>query len=273
MRNAEGNGKEPVGAAEELRQVTGQLHARLDRMEKLLEGGVQGFEGRSGHAASAGALPAWRRATRGEQRWAVGIAVLVALAVQWALPAGLSFRPHWLLPLLEVVLLIGLVVANPVRIERHSRALRSASLLLAALVSLANGWSAVALVRGLVAGTEGQDAGPLLMTGAGIWITNVIAFALWYWEWDRGGPAARAAGHNEFPDFLFPQMQDSHLAPRDWEPGFLDYLYMAFTNATAFSPTDVMPLSRWAKILMLAQSAVSLLTMVLVISRAVGILK
>lgn len=273
MREAEGNGTEPVGGAEGLRQLTGGLHARLDRVEKLLEGGAVWAAARSERAAARTALPAWRRVTRGEQRWAVGISILIALAIQWALPSGLTFRPHWLLPLLEIVLLIGLVAVNPIRIERRSKSLRSTSLLLAALVSLANGWSAVALVRGLVAGSEGQDAGPLLMTGAGIWITNVIAFALWYWEWDRGGPAARAAGHSEFPDFLFPQMQDPHLAPSDWEPGFLDYLYMAFTNATAFSPTDVMPLSRWAKILMLTQSAVSLLTMVLVISRAVGILK
>lgn len=102
--------------------------------------------------------------------------------------------------------------------------------------------------------------------------TNVIAFALWYWECDRGGPIARAAGRRPRLDFRFPQMEDpdGHL---DWEPHFLDYFYLSFTNATAFSPTDVMPMSRWAKMLMLSQSAVSLVTLAVVISRAVSLFK
>lgn len=223
-------------------------------------------------SAGRSEVPAWRRVTRGEQRWAVTTVIAVALAVQWRLPDRLSFRPHWLLPLLEVVLLVGLVAANPVRVEPRSRTLRWASLVLTALISLANAWSAVALIGGLVRGTEGAQAGPLLLTGGGIWVTNVIVFALWYWEWDRGGPAVRAAGRRPYPDFLFPQMQQPEVAPPHWEPGFLDYLYLAFTNGTAFSPTDVMPMSRWAKMLMMGQSVVSLVTVVLVIARAVNIL-
>ncbi len=255
------------GDAESIRQLSGQLHARLDRMERMLAD--------TGPAPVHGGRrpPAWIRATEGEQRWAVTTVVVVALVVQWALPERLSFRPHWLLPSLEAVLLLGLVAANPVRVETRSRILRIASLTLTALISVANAWSAVALVRGLVRGSEGADAGPLLMTGGGIWLTNVIVFALWYWEWDRGGPAVRAAGKRPYPDFLFPQMQEPGMAPPHWEPGFLDYLYLAFTNGTAFSPTDVMPMSRWAKMLMLAQSVVSLVTVVLVIARAVNILK
>jgi uncharacterized membrane protein len=123
-----------------------------------------------------------------------------------------------------------------------------------------------------VQGTEGQDAGPLLITGAAIWLTNVIVFSLWYWELDRGGPVARAHATRAHPDFLFAQMQNPELAPSDWEPGFADYLYLSFTNATAFSPTDVLPLSRWAKLTMMLQSAVSLATVALVIARAVNIL-
>ncbi|MGW7008459.1 hypothetical protein ACWGCW_38170 [Streptomyces sp. NPDC054933] len=269
MSDTEGNGRSAAGGpahqAEGIRQLGGQLHARLDRMEQLL----QATEPRAERAA----VPAWQRATQGEQRWAVTMAIVVAVGLQWALPPRFTIHPHWLLPLLEIVLLVGLVAASPYRIERHSRPLRTASLILTALVSLANGWSAFSLVRALVHGTAGSDAGPLLMTGAGIWITNIIVFALWYWEWDRGGPASRAAGASPYPDFLFPQMQERELAPAHWEPGFLDYLYVSFTNATAFSPTDVMPLSRWAKMLMLGQSLVSLITVVLVIARAVNIFK
>ncbi|PWI44412.1 hypothetical protein CK485_10470 [Streptomyces sp. ICBB 8177] len=217
--------------------------------------------------------PAWRRATVREPRWAVSCALLVAVAVQWALPERLTFHPHWLLPLLELVLMAGLVAVDPARERMGAASLRTASLVLTALVSLANGWSAISLVRGLLLGTEGADAGPLLMTGGGIWITNVIAFGLWYWEWDRGGPASRAAGTRPYPDFLFPQMQERELSPPHWEPNFVDYLYLAFTNGTAFSPTDVMPMSRWAKLLMLVQSVISLVTVVLVIARAVNILK
>jgi uncharacterized membrane protein len=98
-------------------------------------------------------------------------------------------------------------------------------------------------------------------------------FALWYWELDRGGPAARATAPRPYPDFLFPQMQSPELAPDNWEPSFTDYLYVSFTNATAFSPTDVMPLSRWAKLTMMLHSMVSVVTVALVIARAVNILK
>jgi uncharacterized membrane protein len=106
-----------------------------------------------------------------------------------------------------------------------------------------------------------------------VWLTNVIAFGLWYWEFDRGGPVVRAAGTMRHPDLMFPQMASPELAPPDWEPQFVDYLYLSFTNATAFSPTDVMPLARWAKLTMLVQSAVSLAIGALVIARAVNILR
>ena len=115
-------------------------------------------------------------------------------------------RPLWVLPALQGALLIALVVANPRRIDRQSKILRMLSLLLAALLSLANGWSVGLLVVDIVHGKLGGTAGPLLITGAAIWLTNVIAFALWYWEFDRGGPVARALGTQQYPDFQFPQM-------------------------------------------------------------------
>jgi hypothetical protein len=146
-------------------------------------------------------------------------------------------------------------------------------LTLAALISFANAWSVVGLATGLVRGTEGENAGPLLVTGGAIWLTNVIVFGLWYWEFDRGGPVARALGTRPYPDFQFVQMTSPELAPPDWEPAFADYLYLAFTNAAAFSPTDVMPLSRWAKLAMTLQSVISIVTVALIVARAVNILK
>ncbi|MEV6759856.1 hypothetical protein AB0N16_04230 [Streptomyces sp. NPDC051105] len=238
----------------------GDAENRLARIERLLADGEREV------------VPAWRRATRGEPRWAVTAVILVAVVLQLALPHRLALQPFWALPTLELSLLAGLIAGNPRRVEPRTRWLRVLGLVLTCVISLANGWAAVRLVAGLVNGTEGEDAGPLLLTGGGIWLTNVIVFALWYWEWDRGGPMARVEGHHQYADFLFVQMQSPETAPRDWEPTFIDYLYLSFTNSTAFSPTDVMPLSRWAKMLMMLQSSVSLVTVVLVVARAVNIL-
>jgi uncharacterized membrane protein len=218
-------------------------------------------------------LPAWLRRTDGEQRvWTV-LAIVVAIALQVVLPRRFAVQPHLLLPALEAALLIGLIISNPVRINRESTVIRVGGLTLLTVIGLANGISAVLLVRDLVNGSAGNSGGTLLTSGLAIWGTNVIVFALWYWELDRGGPAARAIGRRPHPDFLFPQMATPEMSPPDWEPAFPDYLYLSFTNATAFSPTDVMPLSRWSKMLMLLQSAVSIVTVALVISRAVNIFK
>jgi hypothetical protein len=221
-----------------------------------------------------GVRPAWKRPTEGEARWQVAVAVAAAVALQLPLPDRLILlRPAWLLPAVEGLLLLVLVMANPHRINRESRALRLLGLTLAAVLSLANAWSVARLVTGLVQGTEGGAAGPLLVTGGAIWLTNIIVFGLWYWEFDRGGPVARAAGTRIYPDFQFVQMASPQLAPPDWEPTFGDYLYLSFTNAAAFSPTDVMPLSRWAKMGMTAQATVSIVTVALVVARAVNILR
>jgi uncharacterized membrane protein len=217
--------------------------------------------------------PAWRRATRGEPRLPVSLAILLAIGLQAALPDRVANQPRWLLPGLAALLLLGIVLANPTRINRRSPALRATTLLLVVFMSAANIASAARLVVDLVQSQGLRDPTELLLTGLAIWLTNVIVFALWYWEFDRGGPVARAIAPRPYPDFLFPQMTAPELAPEHWEPGFVDYLYMSFTNATAFSPTDVMPLSRWAKLMMLIQSAISLITVALVIARAVNVLK
>jgi len=227
-----------------------------------------------GPGASPPAVPAWRRPTRGEVRWPAALAVAAAVALQVPLPGReVLIHPVWLLPMLEGLLLLALVIANPHRINTESRLLRMLGLTVAALLSLANAWSVARLVIGLVQGTAGGAPGPLLITGGIIWLTNVIVFGLWYWELDRGGPVARANADRMYPDFQFVQMASPQLAPPDWEPAFGDYFYLAFTNAAAFSPTDVMPMSRWAKMAMTLQAAISIVTVALVVARAVNILK
>jgi uncharacterized membrane protein len=218
-------------------------------------------------------MPAWLRKTPGERRWPVTLTVVVAITLQLLLPPHLTEPlPRALLPALEGALGVGLIIANPVRIERRGKPVRVASIALILLMTIANAASAVLLVHAILRGRQVTTATVLLASGASIWATNVIAFALWYWEFDRGGPVNRALGTTQHPDLLFPQMATPELAPPDWEPRFVDYLYLSFTNATAFSPTDVMPLARWAKLTMLVQSAVSLAVGALVIARAVNIL-
>ena len=218
-------------------------------------------------------VPAWRRLTEGESIWPVRGAVVAATALQVALPNRYEMPPTWLLPTLGVLLGIGLSVAQPRRITRHTPQFRLTSILLIAVITLANAGSAARLITAVLEGRTHESATTLLLTGGAIWLTNVIAFGMWYWDLDRGGPAARAQALKSFPDFLFPQMTSPELAPADWQPLFFDYLYLSFTNAAAFSPTDVLPLARWAKMAMMLQSIVSLGTIVLVVARAVNILK
>jgi uncharacterized membrane protein len=247
------------------------LHARLDELEGRVAHPLRADAG----AGGAVPVPAWKRRTEGEARWPPTVAVLIAIALQFPLPGRLALvHPVWLLPVLEGLLLLALVMANPRRINRESQVIRMLSLILVAMLSLANAFSVARLAVGLVqGGPEGANAGRLLVTGAAIWLTNVIVFALWYWEFDRGGPVARANATRTYPDFQFVQMTSPELAPPDWEPAFGDYAYLSFTNAAAFSPTDVMPLTRWAKGAMTVQSAVSIVTVALVVARAVNILK
>ncbi|MBO0868418.1 MAG: DUF1345 domain-containing protein [Micromonosporaceae bacterium] len=215
-------------------------------------------------------LPAWLRRTSGEPRLAVSVAVLAMIGLQLVVPE-FGVKPVWLLPAMQVLLFAVLVAANPSRITRESKLLRLIGLALVLAASVGNAWAATVLVYQVAHGSGPKPATHLLVTGGAIWLTNVIIFALWYWELDRGGPAARAAARHIHPDFLFSEMTTPELVRRDWEPGFVDYFYLSFTNATAFSPTDTLPLSSWAKLAMMFQSAVSLVTVALVVSRAVNI--
>jgi hypothetical protein len=260
------------------------LHARIDELHRVVAQRLEAegvrtagewLHDRAGAVAhEARAIPAWQRRTQGELRWPVTLITAAGVALQMAVPGQLKLvQPSWIIPAVEGMLLVALLAVNPHRIDRESRAVRALALTFAALLSLANEWSVARLADGIVHGGAGLTAGRLLATGGSIWLTNVVVFALWFWEFDRGGPVARALGTKRYPDFQFVQMvSPPTMVSADWEPTFIDYLYLAFTNAAAFSPTDVLPMSRWAKVAMTAQSITSIVTVALVVSRAVNIL-
>jgi uncharacterized membrane protein len=210
----------------------------------------------------------------GEKRWPMAVTLAVAMALPFLLPAKFSLGPRWVIPVLEALLLVTLTIADPGRIDRRSAAIRTFSLILVAiLVAGATAVTArlvVDLVRG---GPETNSPGQLLRVGSITWIYVIIAFSFLYWELDGGGPEARSRARPEFPDLAFPEHLNPRIARRTWRPEFFDYLYLAFTDATAFSPTDVMPVARWAKLAMAVQATACLIIMGLVIARAVNILK
>jgi hypothetical protein len=199
----------------------------------------------------------------------------------------LTFGPRWVAPAFEIVLLAPLSVAtawNQRRtreasedhhwqaIQRRGQWIRGFSVMLTAMVMVINFEALVSVMHALLHGAKGPSGQSLLIDALNIWFTNVVVFALWYWTIDRGGPVARELGTPLRPDFLFPQMLGEGDQNPDWTPGFLDYFYVSFTNATAFSPTDTMPLSVRAKMLMAVEAFVSLMTVGLVAARAVNIL-
>jgi uncharacterized membrane protein len=206
-----------------------------------------------------------------EPFWPAQATILAAIALQLLLPKRLTAGPTWLVPALEGALLIGMFFATPRQLEHEHPRRRRAALGLTAIVTAANVFSLAELTH-LLLHHNVSHGRELIVSGVLIWLTNFLIFALWYWEIDRGGPGRRAAGHDGPPDFLFPQMADDRIEPREWRPMFLDYLYVSLTNAAAFSPTDTMPLTHMAKSIMGAQSIVSLVTIGLIVSRAINIL-
>jgi hypothetical protein len=202
--------------------------------------------------------------------WPAQLATLAAIVLYLALPEKLTIGPSWLLPALEGVLLVALVIATPRPPTADAPRRRQLAIGLTGLVSGVNLFSLFLLAHYLVQG--GKAGGhALILAGVVLWVTNVLVFGQWYWELDRGGPVARVLDVDARPDFLFPQMSDPALAA-GWMPGFVDYLYVSYTNATAFSPTDTMPLTPTAKLLMTCQSLAALVTVGLVVARAVNIL-
>jgi uncharacterized membrane protein len=205
--------------------------------------------------------------------WHVQVAMLIAIGLQLALPDKFSVGSRYIIPIIELLLLISLSFTTPKEKIFKSLARRVNVLLLVAITSVANiyGLAVVThqLFEGSMASTNGRE---LILAAINIYLTNIILFALWYWEMDGGGPGERAMIAKHEQDFLFPQHQNESYKHPDWKPTFVDYVYVSSTNAMAFSPTDTMPLSRRAKILMLAQATVSLIAIALVAARAVNIL-
>ena len=224
-----------------------------------------------------GAGPAARRAVRrrdvAESRWPMVAALLTAACLTALLPGQLRFAPRFLVPGLELALLVALVVGDPGRIDQRDKWIRWASLTLVTLLILGALWATGLLIHELIEGKSAvaNDPAKLLASGSIVWVSNNIAFSLFYWDLDGGGSAARLHLAPRYPDLAFPQQLSPELAPPRWRPLFIDYLYLGFTNATAFSPTDVMPLAPWAKVAMTVQSLVSLAILGLVVARAVNV--
>lgn len=226
--------------------------------------------------------------TQSTDFWLARGAVLVIVGLQIGIVNNLTVGPHWLAPGLELALLIPLSVATAwtqkrVRkastnaewklVGRNRRIVRILAIVLTAVVTLMNFGALARLIEAILAGHAGTGR-TLLLDAVNIWITNVVIFALWFWALDRNSPAERGLVPEHKSDFLFTQQQSVVDRPQfaNWSPGFIDYLFLAFTNATAFSPADTFPLTVRAKLLMMVEAAISLVTIALVASRAVGIL-
>jgi hypothetical protein len=200
-------------------------------------------------------------------------AALVAVGLHQLMPGDFRLTPHWMYPALIAVFLLILVVGDPGRIDRQQRWLRVTTSLLIGLITLVNAFSVARLVDGVL--TKGQSfdtAGQLLVIGAVVFLTNVIAFALWFWDLDGGGSAARAARGRQSTAFVFPETLVPRLVAAGWYPQFIDYLALSFNTATAFGPADVSAIRPWAKLMMIAEATISLALATLVVARAVNIL-
>ena len=210
------------------------------------------------------------RIERGDPFWPAQVAVALAIVLYLSLSDKITIGPTWLVPAVEGALVVSLFGLARGRATSHSPRRRQFALGVVALVTITNFVSLALLVHYLVGG--GQAGGErLILSGVVIWVTNVLLFAVWFWEMDGGGPVARFLGESPMQDFLFPQDGLGGAFER-WRPGFHDYLYLSLTNATAFSPTDTMPLTLTAKAVMAFQSVSALATLGLVIARAVNIL-
>jgi uncharacterized membrane protein len=209
----------------------------------------------------------------GESRWPMAAAVVAAMVLTVLLPDDLRLAPRWVLPTIEGLLLVALIAGDPGQISRRSVTLRAVSVTLISVLALSSIWSTVQLVDDLIhGGPETSSAPALLQAGGSVWACTVLAFSLLYFELDGGGAAARAERMPRTPDLAFPQQLNPNVQDPAWRPRYIDYLYLGLTNSMAFSPTDVMPLRPWAKIIMSIQSVVSLLILGLIIARAVNVL-
>ena len=224
--------------------------------------------------AGPSAIELTSAAERGERWWPVALAIIVVAGLHVILPIRYRVQPAWVVPVVLLVLLAVLIAGDPGRIDRQNRWLRIVNSLVIAFITLANLSAAVRLVVDILTNNKlyANNAVGLLAAGGVIWVTNVVAFSLWYWDLDRGGAAARAHHPYRNPAFVFPEMLHTDYTGTDWVPQFIDYLSLAFWTATAVSPTDISAIKPWAKSLMMLEAAASIGLGVLVIGYAVNIL-
>ena len=210
---------------------------------------------------------------RAERRWPMVAAALAAGVLHELLPANVRLAPHWLYPAFLVVFLVVLIAGDPGLIDRDRRWLRVTTGLMIAMITVVNGLAAVRLVAKILSSNTFDSAQELFLTGALVWLINAITFALWYWDLDGGGAAARASKPvTENPAFVFAEMTLPEMVEANWFPQFADYLALSFNTAMAFGPTDVSAIKRWAKMMVIAESLISLTLATLVVARAVNIL-
>lgn len=207
-----------------------------------------------------------------ERRWPMALAVLTTIAFQVVTPHAGRLVFWWVFPVLEFVLLAILIIRDPGRIDRRTSAQRRATIVLIVVMTVGTLGGIVVLLVDIVDSAYSVGPTVLLGRGAALWVTNVLVFSLWFWELDRGGAAERAAGSSIPASFGFPEDAMPELVAAGWMPRYPDYLYLAFTNATAFSPTDTLPVRTWAKMTMMAQAVISLIAAILVIARAINVL-
>jgi uncharacterized membrane protein len=210
----------------------------------------------------------------GESRWPMAIAVLVLMGAALIAPPRLTILPGWILAAIEGLLLLALVLEDPGRIDRTGPWQRRTSIALVVVILASTLGATALLVYDILSGSSlTSQADQVLLAGAKVWLGNNIAFAFLYWEFDARGPAARAHGMPRYPALAFPQQLSPDLAPPGWRPEFIDYLYVGFTTANAFSPTDTMPMVHWTKVAMGTQALISFAVVGLVLARAVNVLQ
>lgn len=208
-----------------------------------------------------------------EPRWPPALAILVVIFLLATLPGHVTALPVWVSYLAALAVLVPMAGVALTRGNILWLRIERAIIILLATVYVANTIAELADMIGVVTlHPSGNNAFSLLSSSVAIWIANVLIFSLLYWQIDRGGPYARASKSSAKPDWVFPQPATPEDLPPDWRPLFLDYLYLGYNTATAFSPTDALPLTHRAKMLMMIESTISLLTMVIILSRAINII-
>jgi uncharacterized membrane protein len=275
---ADGNRREVAGTMDAARALIAEADAaKRTPVAPPAEGSVRDWWARRRESAThrpISKVAVVRTGIGVEKRWPLLGALALAIAVPLLLPSRFHVGPNWIVPVIVALLLVAIGVADRARDDRRAAVVRALSLaLVVVLVAEAAGVTARLVADLVEGGPETNSATELLSVGFGVWLYTILAFAFLYWVLDGGGPDARLWAPPEYPNLAFPEQLNPVCAAPGWRPQFFDYLYLGFTNATAFSPTDVMPLARWGKAAMTIQATGSLAILGLVIARAVNILQ